>query len=88
VSPDGKNLYVGSGLSQAVARINRFTDRSIRQPGGVTGCINSDGSEDCADGAGFGDPFTSVSTAVAPDGRNVYVASGVKGSVMRLNRVS
>jgi DNA-binding beta-propeller fold protein YncE len=84
VSPDGKSLYLGAADSEAVARIDRRADGRISQPDGPAGCINRDGSDDCADGHGFG---TYYSTAVAPGGRNVYVASGFKGSVMRFNRV-
>jgi hypothetical protein len=76
-----------------VARIDRRADGRISQPLGPRGCINRDGSDDCADGHGLnGGGF--FSTAVAPGGKSLYATSGIsgsadsnlRGSVMRFNR--
>jgi DNA-binding beta-propeller fold protein YncE len=85
VSADGKNVYVASFGSDAVARFNRNpTTGAISQPAGSAGCISEDGSGPCADGHGFSEP---EGVAVSPDGKSVYVTtSEVSDAVVRLNR--
>jgi DNA-binding beta-propeller fold protein YncE len=84
VSADGKNVYVASFGSDAVARFNRNpTTGAISQPAGSAGCISEDGSGPCADGYGLED---ARAVAVSPDGKNVYVASSGISTVVRLNR--
>jgi DNA-binding beta-propeller fold protein YncE len=84
VSPDGKNVYVSSIFSNAVARFNRNTTTgAISQPAGPAGCISETGSGPCADGHGLSYP---AGVAVSPDGKNVYVASASSRAVTRLNR--
>jgi DNA-binding beta-propeller fold protein YncE len=79
VSPDGRNVYVGSQLfviegSSPVAVFAR--DRktgALTQLPATDACISEDGSRgDCADGVGL---LGARSVAVSPDGRTVYVAA-------------
>jgi DNA-binding beta-propeller fold protein YncE len=73
-SPDGRNVYVASFLSSAVAVFAR-DDRTgaLTQRPGTDACVSEDGSGgDCADGVGLAG---ANEVAVSRDGRNVYVAS-------------
>ena len=84
VSPDGKNVYVASRHSDAVARLNRNTTTgAIAQPGGTAGCISETGAGSCANGRALIVPYT---VAVSPNGKSVYVASFDSGAVARFNR--
>ncbi len=84
VSPDGKSVYVTSGLSDAVARLNRNTTTgAIGQPAGTAGCISETGAGTCADGHAL-DGAGGV--AVSADGKSVYVASAGSDAVARFNR--
>jgi DNA-binding beta-propeller fold protein YncE len=73
VSPDGKNVYVASSKSDAVAifKRNARTGRLV-QPPGTGGCIAAQGAGGCAKAVGLDGPN---SVAVSPDGRSVYVTS-------------
>jgi len=83
VSPDGKNVYVGShhistNASQeqrddgAVAVFARGGGGALTQLDGKNGCVSNDGSAGCATVS----PLGSVpALAVSPDGKNVYVGS-------------
>jgi DNA-binding beta-propeller fold protein YncE len=83
VSPGGKNVYVASFLSKAVAILNRDTSTgAITQPTGTAGCVSETGSGPCADGRALGEP---ASVAVSSDGKSVYVAS-LSNAVARFNR--
>jgi DNA-binding beta-propeller fold protein YncE len=84
VSPDGKNLYVASTGSDAVARLNRDTTTgAISQPAGTAGCVSETGAGTCANGHGLDFP---LGVAVSPDGKSVYVASAGTSAVARFNR--
>ncbi len=85
VSPDGKNVYVTSTGSNAVARLNRDTSTgALTQPAGAAGCVSETGAGPCADGHGLKSPR---SVAVSPDGKSVYVTSQTgRGAVVRFNR--
>jgi DNA-binding beta-propeller fold protein YncE len=84
VSPDGKNVYVASYASSAVARLNRNTTTgALAQPAGTAGCVSDDGSGPCADGHELGLP---TGVAVSPEGNSVYVSSYGDSAVVRLNR--
>jgi len=73
LSPDGKNVYVASSGSDAIAifRRNRHSG-TLTQPRGSGGCIAAKGADGCATGAGLNGPN---SVAISPDGRNVYTTS-------------
>ncbi len=90
VSPDGRNVYVASGFTSAVVRLDRNpTTGALTQPAGTAGCISETGAGPCADGHGL-DGTRSV--AVSPDGKSVYAAAqgavhtSTAGAVARLNR--
>lgn len=81
VDPDGKYVYVASlgdateaGASGALAVLNRAKDGTLTQQGGKDGCLELTNHASCAIAAGIADP-RAITTA--PDGKNVYVASGV-----------
>jgi DNA-binding beta-propeller fold protein YncE len=85
VSPDGKNVYVVSEYSDAVARFDRNTTTgAITQPAGwAAGCISQTGAGPCANGHGLLGPSSVV---VAPGGKSVYVAADNGDAVARFNR--
>ncbi len=74
VSPDGKNVYVASEVSDAVVVFSRNpTTGALTQLSGTAGCVSETGTGGlCIDGNGLlGARFV----AVSPDNRHVYVAS-------------
>jgi DNA-binding beta-propeller fold protein YncE len=73
VSPDGKNVYVASSTSDAIAVFQRdpATGR-LTQAAGAAGCIAAGGTDGCAQGVGLAGPN---SVAVSRDGSNVYATS-------------
>jgi DNA-binding beta-propeller fold protein YncE len=83
VSPDGKNVYVASVLSNAVAAFHRnATTGELTQLAGAAGCVREPAGA-CRSGRELARPF---SLAVSADGKNVYVASPVSGAVAVLKR--
>jgi len=84
VSPDGKSVYVASKYSASVAHFFRDS------PGGqlsYDGCLADDASQNCVDLPKA--PLWGASgVAVSPDGRSVYVASSIAGSIARFFRDS
>jgi len=84
VSPDGKNVYVASSTSNAIA-IFRRNERTgtLTQPAGKGGCIASPGGNGCARAAGLIQPN---SVAVSGNGRNVYATSRAGNSVTSFAR--
>jgi len=73
LSPDGKNLYVASSGSDAIAIFTRKPlDGTLSQAKGRGGCIALDGAGGCATAIGLDGPN---SIAVSPDGANVYATS-------------
>jgi DNA-binding beta-propeller fold protein YncE len=84
VSPDSKTVYVASGVSDAVARLDRNANTgAISQPAGAAGCISDTGAGPCADGHGLDAP---VSVAASQDGKSVLFASNGDDALGRLDR--
>lgn len=83
ISPDGRNVYVASSRSNAIAVFTRDARTgALIQRSGVAGCIAARGGG-CATGIGLGAPN---SVAVSPDGKNVYATSLVSNAVVVLRR--
>jgi fibronectin-binding autotransporter adhesin len=86
VSPDGKNVYVASSGSDAIAvfRRNPRTGYLI-QPGGTAGCVAAKGADGCAKAIGLDGPN---SVAVSANGRMVYATSRDSNSITSFRRNS
>jgi DNA-binding beta-propeller fold protein YncE len=84
VSPDGRNVYVASSSSNAIAvfKRNRRTGK-LTQASGPAGCIAAGGARRCASGRGLAGPN---SVAVSGDGKNVYATSSRSSSVATFTR--
>jgi DNA-binding beta-propeller fold protein YncE len=73
LSPGGRNLYVASAGSDAIAIFTRNARTgTLTQRKGAAGCIAAKGAAGCAPAVGLNGPN---SVAVSPDGRNVYATS-------------
>lgn len=84
ISPDGRNVYVASSKSDAIAIFTR--DRhtgALTQPKGKAGCAAAKAAEGCALAIGLIGPN---SVAVSPDGRNVYATSRGGSSLVTFHR--
>jgi DNA-binding beta-propeller fold protein YncE len=87
VSRDGKNVYVASFTSNAVAVFSR--DRrtgALTQLAGPAGCISNDGSGgSCTVGKAL---LEATSVAVSENGKSVYVASSGSNAVAAFARTT
>lgn len=84
ISPDGRNLYVASSKSNAIAIFTRNASTgALTQPAGAGGCISQDGIGGCATGVGLVGPN---SVAVSPDGTTVYATAVGSSAVTVLHR--
>jgi DNA-binding beta-propeller fold protein YncE len=84
VSPDGRNLYVASSSSNAIAIFDRNKSTgALTQPKGDGGCIASGGGGGCARAVGL-DGANSI--AISADGRNVYATSRNSSAVTTFER--
>lgn len=73
ISPDGRNVYVASSNSDAIAIFKRNARTGkLAQGAGGAGCISARGTGGCATALGLKGPN---SVAVSPNGRNVYATS-------------
>jgi DNA-binding beta-propeller fold protein YncE len=84
VSHDGKNVYVASEFSRAIAVFRRnATTGALFQPSNTAGCVSEDGTGGaCADGKALGAPYA---VALSADGKNVYVGSFSAVAAFRRN---
>ena len=79
VSPDGKQVYVASSGSDAIAIFTRNSKSgTLAQAKKTDGCIAAKGAAGCAAAIGLDEPN---SVAISPDGRNVYATSRAGNSV-------
>jgi DNA-binding beta-propeller fold protein YncE len=86
VSADGRNVYVASSRSNAIAVFRRNPGNgALSQPAGAAGCIASKAGEGCARAIGLGGVN---SLAVSPDGRNVYATARGNDAVTAFRRNS
>jgi DNA-binding beta-propeller fold protein YncE len=86
VSPDGKNVYVASSTSDAIAVFQRDpATGKLTQAAGQAGCIAAGGANGCATGLGLDGPN---SVAVSPDGENVYATSFRSSSIAIFQRAT
>ncbi|MGV1048170.1 MAG: lactonase family protein [Solirubrobacterales bacterium] len=84
VSPDGKNVYVASSESDAVAIFKRSRKTGkLTQLSGKAGCVAVEGASGCAAAVGLDGPN---SVAVSADGRNVYATSRDSSSITAFRR--
>ena len=85
ISPDGKNVYVGSRDANAVAAFSRdATTGVLTQLNGFAGCVSDDGTNGrCVDGTGL---LGARGVTVSPDGQHVYVASEFNSSLAIFSR--
>jgi DNA-binding beta-propeller fold protein YncE len=84
ISPNGKNVYVASSRSNAIAIFSRDARTGkLTQRSGVAGCIAARGADGCATAIGLAGPN---SVTVSPDGKNVYATSVASNAVVVLRR--
>jgi DNA-binding beta-propeller fold protein YncE len=84
LSPDGKNVYVASSKSDAIAIFRRDAKSgALVQAPGAAGCIAAKAADGCAKAVGLDGPN---SVAVSADGRNVYATSRTANSVTVFRR--
>jgi DNA-binding beta-propeller fold protein YncE len=84
ISPDGRNVYVASSGSDAIAIFDRNkTTGALTQPSGKGGCIASGGGGSCARAVGLGG---ANSVAISADGHNVYATSRDSSAVTAFAR--
>jgi DNA-binding beta-propeller fold protein YncE len=74
LSRDGRNVYVASRFSRAVAVLARRPDGSLAQGAGALGCVSEGGKDGCRASA-LKSLHGVRGVAVSPDGRNVYTGA-------------
>lgn len=85
ISPDGRNVYVASSRSHAIAIFTRNSrSGALSQRAGAGGCIALRGAGGCARALGLLIPN---SVAVSPDGQNVYATSVGSNAVLSFRRI-
>src|ERR1700722_13867390 len=84
ISPDGRNVYVASSRSHAIAVFTRNSHTgALSQRSGTAGCVALAGASGCARAVGLAVPNSLV---VSPDGRNVYATSVGSNTVVSFRR--
>jgi len=84
ISRDGRNVYVASSTSRAIAIFHR--DRRtgrLTQPAGKGGCISTGGGGSCAKAVGLAG---ANSLAISRDGRNLYATARAANAVTSFKR--
>jgi DNA-binding beta-propeller fold protein YncE len=83
-SPDGKNVYVASSKSNAIAVFRRDSNTGqLSQERGASGCVAERGAERCGEARGLRGPN---SVAVSPNGLSVYATAVGSDSVAVFRR--
>lgn len=84
ISGDGKNVYVASSRSDAIAVFTRNArSGKLTQRPGAAGCVALQGAGGCATARGLDGPN---SVAVSADGRSVYATSLISDAVTSFRR--
>lgn len=84
ISPDGKNVYVASSESDALAIFKRNKKTgTLTQLSGKAGCVAVEGASGCATAVGLDGPN---SVAISPDGRTVYATARDSSSITAFHR--
>jgi DNA-binding beta-propeller fold protein YncE len=84
MSGDGRNVYVASSRSNAIAVLSRDAGTGkLKQRPGAAGCIAAGGSAGCATAIGLRGPN---SVAVSTDGKNVYATAFGSNAVVVFRR--
>jgi DNA-binding beta-propeller fold protein YncE len=85
ISPDGRNLYLASVSSAAVAIFDRHPENGrLTQKAGTAGCVSDNGTGgECVDGTALS--FTRF-VAVSADGRSVYASAANSGAIAVFDR--
>src|ERR1700722_20032352 len=79
ISPNGRNVYVASSRSNAIAVFKRnAATGKLTQASGAAGCIAARAANSCARGFGL---LVPNSVAVSPDGRDVYATSVASNAI-------
>lgn len=84
VSPDGRNVYVGSFLGSALVVFQRDRQNgTLSQAADGTGCLTNAPTEGCTTALGLGNP---EGLAVSGDGSAVFVATPGSNAVLAFSR--
>lgn len=84
VSPDGKDVYVGSFFGNAVVVLARNSSSgALTQTAGTAGCIGGAAADGCAPGVALGAP---EGLAISTDGDDVYVGAALSNALDTLAR--
>jgi DNA-binding beta-propeller fold protein YncE len=84
ISRDGKNVYVASSSSDAIAIFRRDARTGkLTQGSGAAGCVAAKGAGGCAKARGLNGPN---SVTVSPNGKNVYATSVISDAVTTFRR--
>ena len=84
VSPDGRNVYVGSFFGNAVAVFARSASTgALTQPAETAGCIAASATSSCATALGLEAP---EGMAISADGTSLYVAGALSNALVAFAR--